>query len=331
MNFLKTAGTVLFLAVFVATGMYGVTTKLDPHTHPHSRFLLVASLSGEWSARTVEGAQAAAEKLGVELDVLIPRSTSSADQQTALSERLCQTRYDGVALSPADARSELKLMNDLARHAKLVTLDSDCDRSNRLCHFGYSQFNAGALAARLAESHMLPPGKVAVLSTRHSDASAEQRAGERLAGFADSWKSDDYRAMYGPIVEVTLDATGSSTNSNMLAATLADPNVAVIIALDVESAESALAALATLSVGHRVPMITFDPNEAIFDAIHDGRVTCAVFDDPYRSGFAAIEKLGVYSSTDRYAMPVPGRGTYVLANEVVSAENLMEVRRRLRS
>jgi hypothetical protein len=78
-------------------------------------------------------------------------------------------------------------------------------------------------------------------------------------------------------------------------------------------------------------MITFDPNETIFAAIQDGRVTYAVFDDPYRSGFAAIEKLGVYSSADRYAMPVPGRGTYVLVNEVVSAQNLTEVRRRLRS
>jgi ribose transport system substrate-binding protein len=331
MNFLKTAGTVLFLAVFVAAGMYGLTTKLDPHTHPRARFLLVASLSGEWSERTVEGARAAAERLGIELDVITPRSTSSIDQQTALSERLCHTRYDGVALSPADANSELRLINDLVCHAKLVTLDRDCDGSNRLCHFGYSQFNAGALAARLAESHMSPPGKVAVLSTTHSDATADQPVGERLAGFADSWKSDEYRAMHGPIVEVTLDATGRSTNSNALAATLADPNVAVIIALDVESAECALTALATLSVAHRVPIITFDPNEAIFDAIQDGRVTYAVFDDPYQSGFAAVEKLGVYSSGDRYVLPTPGRGTYILANEVVSAQNLTEVRRRLHS
>ena len=331
MNFVKTAGTVLFLAVFVAAGMYGLTTTLDPHPHPHARFLFVASASGEWSERTVEGARAAAEKLGIELDVLTPGATSSANQQAALSERLCHTNYDGVALSPADAKSPLELINDLARHAKLVTLDHDCDGSNRLCHFGYSQFNAGAVAARLAEGRMPPPGKVAILSTTHSDATAQQRVGERSAGFADSWKSDNYRAMYRPIVEVTLDATGRSTNSNSLAATLADPNLAMIIALDVESAESALAALATLSVARRVPMITFDPNETIFDAIQDGRVTCAVFDDPYRSGFAAIEKLGVYSSGGRYAIPIPGRGTYVLANEVVSAQNLTEVRRRLRS
>src|SRR4029078_5476486 len=96
------------------------------------------------------------------------------------------------------------------------------------------------------------------------------------------------------MIEMALDATGRSTTSNVLAATLADPNVAVIVALDVESSESALATLATLSLPHQVPMIAFDPNDTILDAIQDGRVTYAVFDDPYRSGFAAIEGLGVY-------------------------------------
>jgi ribose transport system substrate-binding protein len=279
----------------------------------------------------IEGARAAAAELGIELEVQTPVSNSSADQQSALLRRLLAAQYDGIVLSPADPASQLQPINDLAGHTKLVTLGRDCVESKRLCHFGYSQANAGSLAARVVDEHMSRPGKVAILSTTHSDGVAAQHVRERLAGFRDTWDTLDDLTTHGSVVELSLGAASLSAKSAEMATLLADPDLSFIVALDEEAAESALAAQAARSVSCRVPMITFDPNDATFDAIQEGRVGWAVFGDPYVCGFKAIERLGDYRNADLHSLPVPGRGSYFLVNEVVSKQNLADVRRRLRS
>ena len=119
--------------------------------------------------------------------------------------------------------------------------------------------------------------------------------------------------------------------STDLATLLAEPGLAYIVALDSQSAEFVLAAQATISLSHRAPIVALDPNDAIFDAVQDGRASCAVFGDPYFCGFTAIERLGIYRNAHKEALPVAGRGSYALVPEVVSKQNVVEFRRRLRS
>jgi ABC-type sugar transport system substrate-binding protein len=332
MNLLKMAGAVLFLAVFVATCMYGLTSTFEPCAARRSRLLFIGSANTELSRRMIEGARAAADDLGVELDVRLVDSRHSIQDQVALLQRLDPARYDGVALSPVDPESQLELINDLACQTKLVTLGRDCDDSKRLCHFGYSQFSAGALAARLVGDHMPRPGKVALLYATHSDAVANQDIRERLAGFRDAWQSyGEDGTGYGPAVELTLGAATPSRMSTDMATILAEPELRYIIALDPQSAECVLAAQETMPASRRAPIMAFDPNDAIFDAVQNGSVNCAVFGDPYFCGFTAIERLGMYCKADKTSIPVAGRGGYALVHQVVSKENVVEFRRRLRS
>ena len=135
------------------------------------------------------------------------------------------------------------------------------------------------MVARLVRDQLSRPGKVALLATTFSDAVRNTNVSERLAGFKEQWGVD---AMRCPLIEAATDSA--------LAAALSDPELAFIVAFDSRTAAFALKTLATQSDTRRVPMITFDPNQAIFDAIEDGRVCCAIFDDPYRSGFAAIQR-----------------------------------------
>ena len=134
-----------------------------------------------------------------------------------------------------------------------------------------------------------------------------------------------------PIVQI---ATGSKTLERVsqdLSAALADPELAFIVAFDSKAAESALKALAARSESRRIPIIAFEPNQAIFDAIGDCRVCAAIFDDPYRSGFAAIQCLDNYRSEEITSLPSPGHGSCALVSEVVRKENLADIRRRIRT
>jgi ribose transport system substrate-binding protein len=297
---------------------------LEPRKGPRSHLLFIGNATGDFWQRTVEGAQDAARMLGVELDVEMPTPDDLVDQQNSAVQRVSSTNYDGVAMSPAAPKSQVESINDLAGQTNVVTIDRDDDKSKRICHVGYCQSSAGGLVARLVRDQLSRPGKVVLLATTFSDDAQNTNVCERLAGFKEQWRlpAKD-NAMTYSIVEAATDSD--------LAATLIDPELTFIVALDSKAAESALKALAAQSETRRVPMIAFEPNQAIFDAIDDGRVCSAIFDDPYLSGFTAIKCLDGYRGADKSALPMPGCGTFFLVSEVVRKENLADIRRRIRS
>jgi ribose transport system substrate-binding protein len=319
---IRTAGSILIATLSIAACMYALNVVIEPPIAPRSHMLLIGGGTGEYWQRTLAGARDAARELGVDLDVAMPTPDDLVDQQVAIVRKINPGDYIGVAFSPADPDSQVGLINDLAGRTKLVTVDRDGD-SQRLCHIGYGQVNAGALVARLVRDQLSRPGKVLLLATTFSDDARNKNVSQRLAGFKETWgPCGQDETMLCPIIEV-------ATDSN-LSATLADPQLAFIVALDSKAAESALTTLSARSDGRHVPIIAFDPSQAIFDAIADGRVYSAIFDDPYRSSFKAVQRLGVYCA-DKDSLPVPGRGSDFLVSEVVRKENLADIRRRLRS
>jgi ribose transport system substrate-binding protein len=317
------ARSILVVAVLDAVCMCAMNHALKPPRCPRSHMLFIGNATSEFWQRSVEGARDAAKAVGVELDVEMP-TPNDLDEQTSIVRRINSGGYNGVAMSLASPESEIDPINDVASQTKLVTVDRDGCKSRRMCHVAYSQTSAGQHAARLVRDQLSRPGKVALLATALSDATRNNNVSERLAGFKEEWRaSEEDNPTSNPIIEPTADSA--------LAAVLVDPQVAFIVAFDAKTAAFALKTLAAQPAKHRVPMIAFDPNRAIFDAIDDGRVLLALFDDPYRSGFAAIQRLIAYQSNEKAYLPVPGYGSFYLVSEVVRKENLADVRRRIRS
>jgi ABC-type sugar transport system substrate-binding protein len=318
------ARSILIVALLDAACMYALNHALEPPIGPRSRLLFVGNTTSEYWQRAAQGAQDAARMLGVDLDVEMPTPDDLVDQQISVVRRLNSANYDGIAMSPAAPESQVESINDLAGETNVVTIDRDADKSKRMCHVGYCQVNAGRLVARLVREQLSRPGKVVLLTTVFSDEARNTNVCDRLDGFEEQWgPSGQDDAMRYSIVKIAADSN--------LAATLVDPELAFIVACDCKAAEAALKALASQSETRRIPMIAFEPNQAIFDAIDDGRVCSAIFDDPYLSGFTAIERLGRYRSTDKTTLPIPGQGSFFLCSEVVRKENIADIRRRIRS
>lgn len=317
------ARSILVVAVLDAVCMFAMNHALKSPLCPRSRMLFVGNATGEFWQRSVEGARDAAKATGVELDVEMP-TPNNLNEQISIVRRINSGGYNGVAMSPANPESEIEPINDLASETKLVTVDRDGYESRRLCHVGYCQKNAGQLVARLVRDQLSRPGKVALFATTLSDTAQNTIVSERLAGFKEEWRtSGENNSTSNPIVEPATDSA--------LAAALVDPQLAFVVAFDAKAAACALKALGAQSATRRVSMIAFDPNRAIFDAIDDGRVSLAIFEDPYRSGFAAIQRLVAYQSAEKSCLPVRGYGRFYLVSEVVRKENLAEVRHRIGS
>jgi ABC-type sugar transport system substrate-binding protein len=328
MNRFKIAGCIVFVALFAAAYIQALIAALEPAAVARPRLLFIEAGAGEREQRTLAGARDAAHSLGVELEVATPGPDDIANRQAAIVQRINPADYAGVAFCPAAPESQIDIVNNLARKTKLVTLGTDCDNSQRLSHIGFSQTIAGGLAARVVRYELSRQGKVALLTTKLANASLNSRITDRLDGFKQELNE---RPTNCSIIEAAVDSNDLKRASDELRAMLADPKLVFIVAFDAHAAESAMKILASLSGTPRVPIITFDPTGITFDAIDDGRVGYAIFDDPYLNGFTAITRLVQYCRANAEGIPVPGRGLEYIASELVRKENIADFRKRLRS
>ncbi len=308
--------------VFLVCGVYAVNTFVKNTNEEKPRVLMISSVSGEPWQRTLVGARAAAKEFGVELRTEAPASNQTAEQQSEYVRSIRAADFDGIAISAEDPASQVELINDVAKHTKLVTLGKDTEGSKRLCHIGFDQIGAGAKAAWFARCKVEHAGQIMLLTTA-APSSQSEIVRQRIVGFQEGWSR--YAESAGPYSMVTV-SIGADANG---ATKLSNPKVALIVAFDVEAAESAIAAAASQPEAERIPIIALDTSEIVLDAIEDGRVSSAVFNDAYADGYEAIQRLALYSREDEAGLPTPGFGTIPRCGEIVQKSNVADVRGRM--
>ena len=314
------AGAIVAVALAIS-GVYVVSTVVDQSRVALPRVLLICSATDEAWQRTLVGAREAAKEFGVELRAEAPAPDQTVEQQSELVRKIHPAEFAGIAISPEDAAAQVEVINDLASRTKLVTIGNDAENSKRLCHVGFCQTNAGAKAASMVREGLTRPGQVVLLTTVASTGRNEI-VRERLAGFQEKWAEDrDYASKY-PAIAVSIDG-----NDSLLEA-LADPKLALIVAFDVEAADSVIKATSAWTESKRIPIIALDTDEMILAAIEDGRVWSAVFNDPYEDGYEAIHRLAIYSRDDETSLPGPGGGSIRRSGELVRKADVADVRRR---
>lgn len=108
------------------------------------------------------GAQAEAEKLGVEVDWTAPR-TPDLPSQTASLQAVMARKPDAVLMTAVDNRGMVAPIRQLqAQNIPVIMLDSDvADRSVRLAYIGTNNEAAGRMAAETMDRLLGGRGKVA--------------------------------------------------------------------------------------------------------------------------------------------------------------------------
>ena len=125
----------LFIAVTAVLWYTGVLK-------PRPRIVLVtASATGNYWEMIVRGAEDAAERYNVKLDVIRPASDEPS--QSAAIAGLIGKPIDGVAVSPNDPPRQAAILADLGSHTNLIMYDSDTPVSTRLCFIGTDNYDAG--------------------------------------------------------------------------------------------------------------------------------------------------------------------------------------------
>ena len=99
-----------------------------------------------------QGAQKAADELGIEVDVQMPTTEGgiSADQKKRI-ERLLSNGVDGIAVAPSDPENQGDILDTIGDNCCYITHDTDAPKTNRRLFIGISNYDGGREVGKLVQ------------------------------------------------------------------------------------------------------------------------------------------------------------------------------------
>jgi ribose transport system substrate-binding protein len=321
-------GTTFAFAAIVGFASYVIVVDFSAAPPPH--VLLIGDVNSATWERTSTGARCAANTLKLHLDIETIDGEAQLDEQLESIRRMGVAAYNGVAFHTAGSTSQLRVINALAEQAKLVTVGNDRDDSKRLCHVAFSEFENGRLVARVVRGALKSSNQPVLLIGSATELETDANGSERLQGFQMEWQVTEQLGVTSALRFLTLQRNLSKSElEQLLSAAIANPELGAVVALDSNAANCLLAAQAAGPHNRRTALFAFDPTDDILKAIEDGRVRCAVANDPFQCGYEAVRRLAIYAPKNASELPAAGHGEERIFGEAITQSNLRDVRDRL--
>jgi simple sugar transport system substrate-binding protein len=287
------------------------------------RFVVVThgqSADPFWSVVS-NGARAAAEDLGVEVDYQAPTSFDMVEMSNLIDAAVASRPAGLVVSIPDPAALASSIRRAVESGIPVVSINSGADAYRDLgvlVHVGQTEYEAGlAGGERLAES-----GARRVLCVNHEVGNLAQD--RRCAGLRDALQE---RGGETRVLAVDL-ADPADTRERIAGALAADTALDGLLTLGPAAAEPALAALAGSGRDGDVVYGTFDLTPGVLDAVRDGRIAFAIDQQQYLQGYLPIVLLANYAET----LTMPGGGAVIRTGPgFVTADNadrVLELTRR---
>ncbi|MEO1511988.1 MAG: substrate-binding domain-containing protein, partial [Planctomycetota bacterium] len=306
-----TRAVVWTLVLIVAAAGVTAFSVLRGREGPVQAVLVTADDDVYWE-RLVDGAEAAAALYDVDLTVL--ENNGSIDRQNELLRQAESGRYSAIAVSPVDANRQATLLRSIGRSSSLVTVDSDCDVSGRICFVGADNYAAGRASGRMIKQALPDGARVLIVMGPIEKANGERRRQGIIDELLD--RSDGPGRPTEPIGEVhqngdfAVVATAidpidpDMATANVRAVLEADPRVNCVVGLFAYSAPAALAAVEQMGRLDRVTVVGFDDNEATLAAIAEGKIYGTIAQDQFSYGFASVRLLAdAARGVEEYSIP----------------------------
>ena len=324
----------LLLAVAAIGGAawYRSTVLPKPSEKITPEVVFIASGTGPYWQLTANGARAAAKAHDVKLRVEMPKTAESLEQQMLVLADLDCKNLGGVAFSPIDAEAQTRLINQMSQETYVVTLDADAPLSQRHCHIGTSNIDAGRLCADLVEEAVPAGGKVAVLVanlTKSTNVDRKSALAESL-GQPDLGIPAPEDAPKYEIVATLVDDGDDEKCRQLIGETLEQhPDLACFVGLNARYGPLLLQELKKLDQLDKVKLVTFDEAKETLEGLEAGHIYATVAQDPYMYGYESVRRLAALCRGDKSDLPIVGGGTIHVNAEAIRKDNLDKFRQRL--
>lgn len=256
-----------------------------------------------------KGAQDAAAKFNVDLQIIMP--ADSGDQKQKIEDLLVRG-VDGIAISPIDAANQTPSINEWAAKTRIITQDSDAPESNRLMYIGVDNYEAGRMCGQLLKEALPEGGKVAIFVGRlEQDNARLRRQGvidELMDRSKDPTRNDPPGGeiagdKYTVIGTWTDQFDRSRAKGNVEDVLSANPDLAGVVGLFAYNPPLCLQALRNANKLGKVAVVGFDEQPDTLQAIKDGTCHGTVVQNPYMYGHESVRVLAALIKGDQSVIP----------------------------
>jgi len=268
---------------------------------PKPRIAVVTGGSSPFWQLIGNGAQAAAQDLEVDLQLLMLEEDENTEQQVALLEKIDQDSIDGVAVSPLDAKGQTPLINALAKKALVATVDSDAPDSDRHSYIGASNIAAGHICGELVKEALPEGGKIAVVLANLT----KQNMIDRKEGFETSIgraEGNDFEIV-GFFTDEESPSNGNETIRDLLGKH-ADLNC--IVGMNAQHGPRILKVLKETEKLGEIKVVAFDELKETLAGVESGDIYATVTQDPYQYGYQSVKTLAELTRASETQRPLPG-------------------------
>lgn len=275
--------------------------------------LVPGSTSSQFYLSMRDGAEAAADELGVEF-VFQGAAEFNPSEQTAILNALAAKAPDAIVIAPTDPEALSAPLQALEKQGtKIITVDTTLANTD-IVTSAITSDNAqgGAIAAdKIAEA----AGEDAVVAVLGLTPTATT-INARVDGFVDH-ASEAYPDMQVLDTEFSGDEA-SKAQTTLEALLLANPDISAVFAPNQPAAEGAAAAIKARGLEDQVTIVGYDSSESQVSLLKSGAVAALVLQQPALEG-----ELGVKAAFDALEGNDPEK-SQVLENvlaETASAED----------
>jgi ribose transport system substrate-binding protein len=255
-----------------------------------------------------KGAQAAAEELGVKVDITEPPTPDTAGQVKQLNALLANPP-DMLLLQPWDSvalQAPVKALKDEGVPSIMVDTDVD-DPSLRLGVITSNNYDGGVLAANELAKLVGENGKVAAITLNPGASTTDQR----LKGFEDTIKSYPDIEYLG--AQFTEDDQAKAA-AKMSALLVAHPDLAGVFATAESQSIGTATAVSQSDAAGKLKVIAFDGSPAEVQALRDGKFNMLIVQKAYEMGYDAVKQAVDYLRNGT-AVPAVTNPDYVIVTK----------------
>lgn len=325
----------LFIAVTIALWSTG---SLEPRPR---LALVTAGSTGNYWELIIRGAQDAANRYKVDLQIIQPKADELA--QTAAIQALIGQHLDGVAISPNDPPRQASVLADLASdtNGNLVTFDSDAPIARRLCFIGTDNYDAGRVCAEHIRQAIPNGGEVIIaIGSLEKENGQRRRQGvidgllersmerQRPMDPVEGVLKDDKHPKY-TVVATLVDGIDPAKATALAADALKKhPEVKCFAALFAYSTPAVLKALGDNGRLGQIQIVGFDANDETLAGIDAGHVYASIIQDAYGIGFQAVRTLADVTTSDK-RFSAPMFPAFFLSADPATKANLAMVKQQI--
>ncbi|MDQ0112186.1 substrate-binding domain-containing protein [Paenibacillus harenae] len=231
-----------------------------------------------------EGARAAAESLGMELEYTGPLRINQGEQ-TQLLKKAIAAKADAILIQGLGDSSSYKEWIDRAnkRHIPIIAIDTDEPGSQRIAYVGTDNFKAGRQMGELVAARTTEEGLIGVLLGNEQAANQQLR----LAGLQAALKGQP-RLRIAEVRSSNISRLEAQQQTEDLLAS--QPNIRILVGFSALDGAGMMEAASRLGRGD-IQIFAFDDLDITMEGIRGGRIEASIVQQPRKMGAQAIELL----------------------------------------